>query len=270
MEDRFKEKRFFYGESMRKFLRIAILALACAGLPILAAADATRQGLERKVGETLDLQRETAVALEKWQVQQQELEEKLHAQELEEKLLAARLVKLEGYRDQRLAEIERLEKGLQRMTEIGLRLEPFLDELVLRIEEMSEKGLPFARPERQRRLAELKESLNRYEVSLADKLRRCLEVLAIEAGFGRGFEVSEETLPVDGVETTVRVLRLGRVGLYYLTLDGSKAGWYEAASARWQALPTAAAEAIKEALRMALKQRAFDLVRLPVGGGGHE
>ncbi|MBN2707344.1 MAG: DUF3450 domain-containing protein [Deltaproteobacteria bacterium] len=225
---------------------------------------ATRQHLEAGVTETLEIEQKTEAARQQWEVERQVLAERTHALELEEKLLAARLRKLDGYREQRLAEIARLEEGLARMADVGLRLEPFLDELVGRLERLRENDLPFALEERERRLEDLRESLDRYEVDLAEKLRRVMEVLRVEAGFGRGFEVGEETLSLAGVETTVRVLRLGRVALYYLTLDGRQAGWYNQKLKGWQPLPAAAGEAVKEALRMALKQRAFDLVRLPV------
>lgn len=250
-----------------KTVRLILLATVLL-LPGLTGAAPTRQGLERGVEATVDLQRQTAAAVEKWEIERRELAAETHAIELEEKLLAARLRKLEGYREQRLREIARLEKGLEDMAEIGIRLEPFLDELVIRLDDFRGRDLPFAQTERRRRLADLKEALSSYEVSLAEKLRRCFEVLGIEAGFGRGFEVGEESLELDGVETTVRVLRLGRVGLYYLSLDGSRAGWYESAAQTWQPLSAGNSEAVKQALRMALKQRAFDLVRLPVAAAG--
>ena len=242
------------------------LRLSCSapGFSVEVAPAATRQQLDVGVAETLELERKTEAARQQWEVDRQTLAERTHAMELEEKLLAVRLRKLDGYREQRLAEIGRLEEGLARMEDVGLRLEPFLDELVGRLEGLMGNDLPFALEERERRLEDLRESLDRYEVDLAEKLRRVMEVLRIEAGFGRGFEVGEETLSLAGVETTVRVLRLGRVALYYLTLDGRQAGWYNQRLKLWQPLTTAAGEAVKEALRMALKQRAFDLVRLPV------
>ncbi|MCK5680489.1 DUF3450 domain-containing protein, partial [bacterium] len=160
-----------------------------------------------------------------------------------------------------------LETGLKEMAEIGIRLEPFLDEVVGLIETFQAADLPFSVVERERRFNDLRQVLNSYDADLAEKLRRVMEVLKIEAGFGRGFEVSEEVLNKDTGETAVRVLRLGRIGLYYLTLDGAKAGWFNRELKVWEELSGGYSEAIKEALRMALKQRAFDLVCLPVAGG---
>ncbi|MBN2809286.1 MAG: DUF3450 domain-containing protein [Deltaproteobacteria bacterium] len=226
-----------------------------------------RQKIDQTVHETLALQKETTDWRQAWLDERRELEEASHALELEALLLEARSKKLKGYSQQRQSEIARLESGLNEMDEIGIRLEPFLDEMVNRIAALQTADLPFSLVERERRLADLREGLNSYGADLAEKLRRVMEVLKIEAGFGRGFEVSDESLILDGVETTVRRLRLGRIGLYYLTLDGERAGWFNQTAKQWQPLSGAAVEAVKEALRMTLKQRAFDLVRLPVAGG---
>ena len=232
-----------------------------------SASTPARQKIDKTVNETVAVQQKTAALRQAWQVEQRTLADTTHALELEIKLLEARREKLAGYSKQRRSEIARLQAGLAEMTEIGLKLEPFLDDLVDRLEDFKNTDLPFAEAERERRLADLRLALNRYDADLAEKLRRVMEVLKIEAGFGRGFEVSEESLSINGVETTVRMLRLGRVGLYYLSLDGDQAGWFNRATGEWEILPGSYHEAVKEALRMALKQRAFDLVRLPVAGG---
>lgn len=250
------------------FLLVVLTGLLfCGSITTLSAApDTFREELEKGVGETVAVEQQTAGLHRKWQLEERLLADETHALELEAKLLEARSRKLQGYGQQRHREISRLCQGLDDMAEIGIRLEPYLDELVGRIKKLQANDLPFSLIERERRLADLNETLNGYDVDLAEKLRRLMEVLKIEAGFGRGFEVSEENLTIGAGEATVRVLRLGRVGLYYLTLDGARAGWFNRDRKVWEELPGTYSEAVKEALRMALKQRAFDLVRLPVGG----
>ncbi len=253
------------------FLLAGLLFIFCLGWTQIAFSvpdpNPSRQKLDETVHETVAVQKKTTNLRQGWQEERRALDDVTHALELEIKLLEARREKLRGYSQQRLKEISRLEKGLKEMTEIGIRLEPFLDELVDRIAAFQAADLPFSVAERERRLADLRQDLNSYDADLAEKLRRVMEVLKIEAGFGRGFEVSEEFLALDGTETTVRMLRLGRVGLYYLSLDGDRAGWFNRNTKRWEPLSGASNEAVKEALRMTLKQRAFDLVRLPVAGG---
>ena len=251
------------------FFLVMLTGLACCYLSAtsLAAAKPLRVHLEKGVSETVAVGKQTADMRRKWQVDQRQMADENHALEIELKLLKARSRKLQGYNQQRQQEIAKLKAGLDEMAEIGLRLEPYLDELVQRVKTLQGKDLPFATAERERRLADLDVALKSYDIDLAEKLRRVMETLKIEAGFGRGFEVGEETIERDETATTVRVLRLGRVGLYYLTLDGTQAGWFDRTRKTWEELPGTYSEAVKEALRMALKQRAFDLVQLPVAGG---
>jgi len=250
------------------FLAVVLLLLSPGWKCPQASSSVTRRQIDKTVTDTVAVQQDTEKNRRQWLVEKDRLRADIHALELEGRLLAVRVKRLKEYRSQRLEEIARLEAGLEEMKAIGLELDPYLDDLTGRLEKLVAGDLPFARQERGLRLRQLRDELNRYDCRLAEKLRRVVEVLKIEAGFGRGFEVSEENLPLDGVETTVQVLRLGRVGLYYLTLDGERAGWFNRTTGRWEALPRTYHEAIKEALRMALKQRAFDLVRLPVSAGG--
>ncbi len=251
------------------FFMVAVTSLVFCVLATTSSADPEpfRERVEAGVAETVTVGKKSAGLRQRWQAEERLLADEAHALELELKLLEARSRKLQGYSQQRQEEILRLKSGLEDMAEIGIRLEPYLDDLAVKIKEINDNDLPFSLVERERRLADLNDALNGYDVDLAEKLRRLMEVLKIEAGFGRGFEVSEEVLNKDTGETAVRVLRLGRIGLYYLTLDGAKAGWFNRELKVWEELSGGYSEAIKEALRMALKQRAFDLVCLPVAGG---
>ncbi|NPA25544.1 MAG: DUF3450 domain-containing protein [Deltaproteobacteria bacterium] len=250
------------------FLLVFLLVLSPGGVSLQASSSASRREIGQTVAATVTVQQDTERNRREWLTEKQQLQADIHALELESRLLSVRVRRLKEYRSQRLEEIARLRAGLEEMKAIGLELDPYLDELTGRLEELVAHDLPFDRQERELRLRQLRDELNRYDCRLAEKLRRVAEVLKIEAGFGRGFEVSEEDLLLDGAATTVQVLRLGRVGLYYLTLDGEQAGWFNRTTGHWEALPRTYHEAVKEALRMALKQRAFDLVRLPVSAGG--
>ena len=187
---------------------------------------------------------------------------------MQEDLLRYRQKKLRRYITERQAKIAELEKGIAEQQVIARELEPFLDHTLEQARTFYQQGLPFLAAERRQRFAELESCLNSYEASLAEKLRRVLEMLQIEAQYGHQVEAYDQVLKLSGVETTVNVLRLGSIGLYYLTLDGEDAGWYNPEKGKWESLPGRFLEPIKEGLRMAMKQRAIDLVRLPVGKRG--
>ena len=107
-------------------------------------------------------------------------------------------------------------------------------------------------------------SLDRADVNNAEKYRRILEAYQIENDFGRTIEAYRGSLEGDGETRTVNFLRFGRVALLYQTLDGREVGAWSQADRAWQTLDGSYRPAIRQGLRIARKQAAPDLLRLPV------
>ena len=63
---------------------------------------------------------------------------------------------------------------------------------------------------------------------------------------------------------TVNFLRVGRLGLYYQTLDGSESGWWNAESGNFQSLGSDSRDEIRAGLRIARKQAPPELLLLPI------
>jgi hypothetical protein len=249
-----------------KGLIIGGLLLSCLLLPIsLSAVETPVSMVTETVNQTLKIQQQTQKRVDAWEQQRQEMISRLQNLKMQEDLLRYRQKKLQIYITERQSKIAELKKGIAEQQVIARELEPFLDQTLAQARTSYEQGLPFLSVERQQRFDELESFLSSYEASLAEKLRRVLEMLQIEARYGHQVEAYERVLELSGVKTTVNVLRLGSIGLYYLTLDGRNAGWYDPEKGKWKILPSRFLEPIKEGLRMAMKQRAIDLVRLPVG-----
>ncbi len=237
---------------------------------VLPAADSPVAAVTDIAQQTVTVQQQTQKAVAAWEKERQELLARLQNGKIEADLLRYRQKKLRRYLAERRDRIAKLKKGIAEKQVITRELEPFLDQTLERAVDMSQQGLPFLEEERQQRFAGLDATLNSYDASLAEKLRRVLEMLQIEARYGHQVEAYDRVLTLAGKETTVNVLRLGRIGLYYLTLDGREAGWYNPDGKTWEPLPGRFLEPVKDGLRMAMKQRAVDLVRLPVGKGGRQ
>jgi hypothetical protein len=129
------------------------------------------------------------------------------------------------------------------------------------------KDLPFLSEERQRRIAALKRSLNNYNLPLSEKLRRVFsEGLQIETEYGRMVEtVEDQTLNIDGTETQVMIFRLGRVGMFYMSLDESQIGRYNTEKRQWEPLQTDLTRSIKRGIDIGQRKRTAEIIDLPLG-----
>lgn len=116
---------------------------------------------------------------------------------------------------------------------------------------------PDSRSERMNRIRELMES---EEKSVGEKYRRLIEAYQIELEYGRNMFAYKGKLD-DGRD--VDFLRVGRVSLVYRTLDGEEAGYWDAEQKTW-VVDSDLAKAIHEAVQIATKEVAPDLVILPV------
>jgi hypothetical protein len=125
--------------------------------------------------------------------------------------------------------------------------------------------VPFLPDERQQRIGALQKLMERADVSLAEKYRRILEAYQVETEYGRTIEAYRGDLTLNDKKRTVDFLRIGRVSLYYLSLDGQQAGVW---SDGWQVLDDSYRQAIEKGLKVAKKQLPPDLLVLPVKTGG--
>jgi hypothetical protein len=106
--------------------------------------------------------------------------------------------------------------------------------------------------------------MDRADVTIGEKYRRMLEAYQIEMDYSRTIEASRGELQTGGGTRTVDFLRIGRIGLYYLTLDRREVGHWNPANDAWEVLPSRYKLPIRNGLRIARKQTAPDLLRLPV------
>jgi hypothetical protein len=140
---------------------------------------------------------------------------------------------------------------------------PLMLAMIDALENFVELDIPFLPEERQERIAELHALMSRSDITEAERYRRILEAYQIEVEYGRTIETNQGELELDGQTRQVEFLRIGRVTFLYQTLDGSETGVWDHASGRWTDSPESRA-AVRKGIRVARKQLAPDLLRLPV------
>jgi hypothetical protein len=200
-----------------------------------------------------------------------QLSEQTRAMLDEYHLLNRELEALSVYNDQlqRLTVSQQEEKALihQQMEDIELTQQEIVPLMLRMIEQLNDfvvNDSPFLGKERTQRVSLLRELMDRSDVSVAEKYRRILEAYQVELDYGRTLEAYRDELEVDGKLRTVEFLRVGRVGLYYQTLDGHQAAYWDVQDQSWMPVKATQRLAIRRALRVASQQAAPELLELPV------
>jgi len=162
------------------------------------------------------------------------------------------------------AELDSLAEQLDRVEVVGRSVSPLMLRMIEALDALTTVDIPFLLDERKERVAELRDLMGRADVTTAEKFRRIMEAYQIENEFGRTIEAYRASLPIDGGQVQVDLLRFGRIALVYQTLDGSRSGHWNQRERRWEPLDDSYRTAIRNGLRIARKQAAPDLIRLPL------
>ena len=169
----------------------------------------------------------------------------------------ARQVKSQG------AEVASLEQQLDALQVTEREVQPLMAQMVETLDQFVTLDAPFLLEERAKRVANLKEMMERADVAIAEKYRRILEAYQIELEYGRTLDAYQGRLGDGDAARIVDFVRLGRVSLMYQTLDGAETGYWNQSKRQWQR-DDGFAKAVKDALHVAKKIGAPDLLRVPV------
>ncbi len=141
---------------------------------------------------------------------------------------------------------------------------PFMLQMLDTLEMMVKTDTPFLAEERNKRVADLKEMMNRADVSTSEKFRRILEAYQVENEYGRTLEAYRGKLNQGKNDITVDFLRVGRMALIYQTLDQNTQAVWDKKTNQWVALDSDYRRSIQKGLKVARKQMAPELLTLPV------
>jgi hypothetical protein len=171
---------------------------------------------------------------------------------------------LEKQVQRQVDEMEQLDLSMDQVSVVERQVLPLMIRMIDGLDQFIALDVPFLPGERSRRLASLREMMERADVTAAEKFRRVLESYQIENEYGRTIEAYKGSLVVDGIAREVDFLRVGRVGLYYQTLDLQFSGVWHKAAGSWTSLGDEYRTQIRSGLRIARKETAPDLLMLPV------
>jgi hypothetical protein len=162
------------------------------------------------------------------------------------------------------AELASIIDQLDRVDLVGRSVTPLMLRMIDAVEKFVELDVPFLIDERTERIVELRKLMSRADVTNAEKYRGIMEAYQIENEYGRTIEAYRSTLDLGDRETTVDFLRFGRIALVYQSLDETETGVWNQQTRSWESLDSSHRSAIRQGLRIARKQAAPDLIRLPL------
>lgn len=241
-----------------------VLAMSVVAQGWAENTDVSRQ-VKKPVREAIDTRQNTQKEEEKWRDDRRKLVAVYEQLQQEQKQLRNRKEHLQHEIIATQGRIVLKEKQLEDIEQISTQIKPFLQELSVRLRQLVSGGMPFLTAERDQRIARLTGYIEDPKVSVSEKFRKAMEALLVEAEYGSTIEVYQQTIELDNVPSLVNVFRLGRISLFYQTLDQKQCGFYDVAKADWRPLPAGFNRSIQTAIEIGAKRRPVELLTLPLG-----
>ncbi|MBE0488524.1 MAG: DUF3450 domain-containing protein [Halomonas sp.] len=235
-----------------------------AALWLLVAASAGANELLQEAGDAQRVQAELQARIEATDGEVRERLETLRRLERETRQLNAHNAALAPFLERQAETLDQREAAFARLAETREGLPELERSLVERLARWIERDLPFLGEERQARAASLQAGRGDPDASVEERLERILAAWRIELDYGRELDAWRGYLEDGEGRREVEFLRLGRVGLYYLTPDGREGKVWRAEEERWVALDEPTRREVRHGLRIARDQRTPELLRLPV------
>jgi hypothetical protein len=155
---------------------------------------------------------------------------------------------------------------LEALTQLDPRIDSLLKSTTSALKHRIERGPPFQIEDRNGRIDRLEKLLNAPNVVLAEKYRRVMEAYRVELEYAKTVDAYRAVLKTGKDERLVDFLSIGRLSLYYQTLDGLESGIWRNDRRDWQRHSGEDNESITQGLRIARKLDPPQLIVLPLPG----
>lgn len=250
----------------QRFKAVALSTVISAGALIAGVAHA-----DQRLNQIMDVGQAKVAAAQQSQLRIDKLQEETNALLTEFKQVNKQIEGLRVYNAQlekqiqnQLNVITALEESIDQVTVIERQIQPLILRMLDGLEQFVELDMPFRLEERRERVANLRSKMDRADITVAEKFRQVLEAYNIEAEYGRKLETYQDTLTVGGQERQVNILAVGRVALMYQTTDTEMSGAWDKEQGAWVELDSSYRSDILKGIRIAKKQAAIDIMRLPI------
>lgn len=157
-----------------------------------------------------------------------------------------------------------IENSIRQVTLIERQITPLMLRMIDALDRFVSVDIPFQKKERVARVDTLKDLMGRSDVTVAEKYRKVMDAYQKEMDYGRTIKTYRSTITLAGTEREVDFLRVGRISLMFLSLDGESLGIWDQQSKEWEPLEGDYKGKLIGALRIAREQAAPSLMKIPV------
>jgi len=252
---------------MKRMIWTATLLTGVFGASLFSGSLRAQEGktLSDTVAKTVKTQQQTQKKQEAWAEEKGDLAARYRAA----KAQVDYLEKTKAFEEKEVGSLDtgiaELERRMVESAHLKDNLEDSLNVVVGHLENYVNRDIPFLMEERKARLASVRDAIAKPEVTAAEKLRRVLEALQVEANYGNTVDVSQERIHVGNDEVSADVIRVGRVSVFWRSPDGKRVGEYDRGSKQWVELDRKYAHVIADVREMVLRLRSTKVVTLPLG-----
>jgi benzoyl-CoA reductase/2-hydroxyglutaryl-CoA dehydratase subunit BcrC/BadD/HgdB len=237
--------------------------LFLSDLPTIASD--TIEHIEKPVRQSIQTRQASQEADAAWRLEKEKLTERFEQLQALQEQLQTQRKDLRQHIQSTQGRIATKEKQLADIEQISSQIQPFLEEMLTLLKTQVSEGYPFLRAEREKRIDNLEHLMIDPDVSVSEKYRKIMEAFLVEAEYCFTVETYQETIVIDDHTMLVDIFRLGRLSLFYQSLDQKRCGFYNVASKAWQPLPASHTPSIHAAIDIAAKRKPVELLTLPVG-----
>lgn len=157
-----------------------------------------------------------------------------------------------------------IEAQLARTAATGTDLQPLLARMVAELDVFVQNDLPFLHEPRRQRVQDLRALIADPQRGGTDKFRRVMEAYRTEVEYGHSLGAEEAEVECGGPRGPATLVRVGRVGLYCLSADGARGGYWDAERKKFRELDDDGVEEVRKARVVARGEGPPELLVLPV------
>ena len=247
------------------FILMCFVGFSCFSESLPAFSEDFPARVKKPVNESITIRRNTQKSADQWSEERLKLKGKYETLETDNDRLKVENNALKKNSADRRASIDALEGEIAQISRISEELLPFLEQTYDRLAKWVKEDVPFLPDERRKRLETLRRILDDPLVSTGEKFRKTMEALSVEAEYGNTVEAYREEIIIDEQKIQVNIFRLGRISLFFQSLDGEKTGYFDPAEFVWKEFPPQYNRQINAAMEMGAKRKPVDLLILPLG-----